>query len=174
MAANKPVVVNSTPWMDNAQIELVDNGKTGFVSDTPKTFAASIAHLIEDKKEARKMGIAGHEKVRKEYDTVRTTKMLERIYLEFLSKKGLEGICDLVDKYEEMQYFPTDYQIVNFRAEYHERMNERFDKPYPVERLSFRSRCMYEWVRNLRREQFRRRQLSGLERMSQTHGIGLD
>jgi len=48
MAARKPVVVNSTPWMDNAQIELVDHGITGFVANTPETSAQAVAFLTDD------------------------------------------------------------------------------------------------------------------------------
>lgn len=141
MAAGKPVVVNSTPWADNAQIELVDNGKTGFVANTPRTYADAVAYLIENKKEAEKMGLAGREKVEREYDVKKLVKMLEKIYLELLSKKGYTHVEKyLLKEYKNVQYFPTDYDILNYPEEYKKRLGSSFGKLSLIEKIDFKLR----------------------------------
>ena len=141
MAAGKPVVVNSTPWADNAQIELVDNGKTGFVANTPRTYADAVAYLIENKKEAEKMGLAGREKAEREYDAKKLVKMLEKIYLELLSKKGYTHVEKyLLKEYKNVQYFPTDYDILNYPEEYKKRLGSSFGKLSLIEKIDFKLR----------------------------------
>lgn len=158
MSAGKPVVVNSTPWADNAQVELVDNQKTGFVTKTPRTFAAAVAYLIENRKEAKKMGIAGRQKVEREYEARKTTKILEKIYLELLRKKGVTVRQDLIKEYEDVQYFPSDCDILNYPTEYKKRLNNCFGESYSIEKLKFRSKWAKECLRNLRRNRSRIRQ----------------
>ncbi len=149
MAAGKPVVVNSTPWADNAQIELVDNGKTGFVMNTPKTYAGAVAWLIENKKEAKKMGLAGRKKVEREYDARKITKMLERLYIELLIEKGVSVGQDLINKYKEIQYFPTDSDILNYPKEYKKRLNNRYGESSSIEELRFKFKWLLMRVKNL-------------------------
>ena len=78
MAAKKPVVVSSTPMVDNAQIELVDNGRTGFVVYTPEAFADAIAYLASNRDVAMRMGLAGYEKAKREFEAKKITRMVER------------------------------------------------------------------------------------------------
>jgi glycosyltransferase involved in cell wall biosynthesis len=44
----KPVITNSTPWQDQAQIELVRHGECGFVASTPQTVAKAMLVLADD------------------------------------------------------------------------------------------------------------------------------
>lgn len=149
MAAGKPVVVNSTPWADNAQVELVDNGKTGFIMNTPKTYADAVAWLIENKKEARRMGLAGRKKVEREYDARKITKMLEKLYIELLMEKGVSISQDLVDEYKNVQYFPTDSDILNYPKEYARRLNERYGEAASIEELRFKFKWLLMRVKKL-------------------------
>jgi glycosyltransferase involved in cell wall biosynthesis len=71
MAARKPVVVNSSPWMDNAQIELVDNWVTGFVTLTSKTFADAVAYLVKHPELAKlRKGFPVDKELLREYEYV--------------------------------------------------------------------------------------------------------
>ena len=56
MIYGKPVIANSVPWQDQAQIELVKPGKGGFISSTPKTVAQAISQLAESKDLRVQMG----------------------------------------------------------------------------------------------------------------------
>ncbi len=48
MNFGKPVIVNSTPWLDQAQIELVRHGECGFVASTPQTIGTAILKLADN------------------------------------------------------------------------------------------------------------------------------
>ena len=45
----------------------IDDGENGFLVDSPEACADRIIRLLEDEKEAKRMGIAGREKVRKKF-----------------------------------------------------------------------------------------------------------
>lgn len=122
MASRLPVVTNCTPLRDNAQVELVDHGVTGLVANTPLNFARAVSTLLKDKALARRMGSAGHDKVKKEFDRKRSVLTLEKAYVETLMKK--EGRLDrsVADKYGRVRYFPSKKDIVDFDSEYARRL----------------------------------------------------
>lgn len=129
MACKKPIVVDSTPLVDNAQIELVDNGKTGFVVYSPKAFAEAIAYLASNREVARKMGLAGYAKVKREYEAKKVTRVLEKRIIEFLRRKGMEVPKKVLKRYEKVHYSPSSKEIDNFELEYRRRLKDCFDKP---------------------------------------------
>ena len=137
MAAGKPVVVNSTPWADNAQIELVDNGLTGFVANSPRTYADSIAFLIENKKERITLGLAGLEKIKKVCDPRKIAITLGNIYLRILLNKGIKIDKKLIANYESMQNMNLYYDFQNYPSEYKKRLTDVFGRQSIIEILSF-------------------------------------
>ena len=48
MNYGKPVITNSTPWLDQAQVELVKHGQCGFIASTPVTIAEAILRLANE------------------------------------------------------------------------------------------------------------------------------
>lgn len=56
MALQKPVITNSVPWHDQAQIELVQHGKCGFVASSVRTMSAAILRLSNDVKTCNDYG----------------------------------------------------------------------------------------------------------------------
>lgn len=44
----KPIIANSTPWADQAQIELVRHNECGLIASTPETIAQAIIRLASD------------------------------------------------------------------------------------------------------------------------------
>jgi glycosyltransferase involved in cell wall biosynthesis len=134
MAARKPVVVNSSPWMDNAQIELVDNWVTGFVTLTSKTFADAVVYLVKHPELAKSMGQNGYEKAKKEYDAISNTKLLEKHYLKVLLRKGFPVDKELLREYEYVYDFPSKDSIRNYPVEYQKRLKNYFGNPSLVER----------------------------------------
>ena len=63
MAAGKPVVTLTTPWGDNAQTELVENGITGFVCCSEEGAAGALGLLCADPGLRRAMGAASGERI---------------------------------------------------------------------------------------------------------------
>jgi glycosyltransferase involved in cell wall biosynthesis len=135
MAAGKPVVVNSTPWADNAQIEIVDHGKTGLVANTPRTYADAVAYLINNKAESQKMGQLAKEKAYREFDAKKVTKMVEKLYVELLSKKASISDKEVIARYKEVNYFPSNNDIMNYPQEYAKRLSATFGNISLVEGL---------------------------------------
>ena len=69
MAAGLPVVTHPCPGLrDNAQLELVEHGVTGFVADTVGEYAGAVLHLLRHPETARRMGEAGRRKAAALFD----------------------------------------------------------------------------------------------------------
>jgi glycosyltransferase involved in cell wall biosynthesis len=64
MNLGKPVITNSTPWQDQAQLELVEHGSTGFHASTTDTMADAILKLANDVDLRTTMGRTGAERIR--------------------------------------------------------------------------------------------------------------
>ncbi|MEF2144940.1 MAG: glycosyltransferase family 4 protein [Desulfovibrionaceae bacterium] len=89
MACGLPVVTHpSMGNRDNAQLELVEHGVTGFVARDAEEFGRAVAYLLLHPDEARRMGRAGREKAVRLYRAQTVTKQLEAIYHELLQSKG--------------------------------------------------------------------------------------
>lgn len=129
MSFKKPVVARSTPLADNAQIELVDNGETGFVVYSSNAIAEAIAYLASNKAEVRRMGLAGYMKVKREYEAKKITKLLEKRILELLMAKDIEIPQKILKKYEKISQFPSRKDIDDFEFEYQRRLKDCFGKP---------------------------------------------
>ncbi|MBB5637802.1 glycosyltransferase involved in cell wall biosynthesis [Pedobacter cryoconitis] len=86
MAAGVPVVTISTPDRDNAQIELVDNGQTGFVVERNKNKIANVlAFLYEDEKIREILGESAKRKVAKDYRADKIVRSLELLIYNHLN-----------------------------------------------------------------------------------------
>ncbi|MBU1002056.1 MAG: glycosyltransferase family 4 protein [Proteobacteria bacterium] len=85
MAAGLPVVTHPCPEpRDNAQLELVDHGRTGLVANTAEEYAAAVAWLLNHPRQAAAMGEAGRAKAQRLYRAQTVTRQLEDIYLDLL------------------------------------------------------------------------------------------
>lgn len=90
MAAGLPVITHpSTGMKDNAQLELVDHGETGFVADNADEYAKAAAFLLTSPEKAQTMGRNGRQKAQRLYDTKVVIEKLEKIYLDLLKSKKL-------------------------------------------------------------------------------------
>jgi glycosyltransferase involved in cell wall biosynthesis len=77
MNYGKPVIANSTPWQDQAQIELIRHGEGGFIASTPQTIANAMAKLANDVDLRTKLGRNAQSHVRELADPVKSTDRLE-------------------------------------------------------------------------------------------------
>jgi glycosyltransferase involved in cell wall biosynthesis len=87
MALGVPVVTSSTPWTDNAQIEVVDNGVNGWVANHPRVFAEAVAELLGDERRRLEFGAAGASKARAAWSPPLLAGALEELF-ECVSKTG--------------------------------------------------------------------------------------
>ena len=85
MACGLPVIThNAEGWRDNAQVELVKHGQTGFVADTPQDYAKAIITLLRQPVLCRNMGMAGRLRAQLLFRAQDIARKLEQIYKEAL------------------------------------------------------------------------------------------
>lgn len=90
MAAGLPVVTHPCPGLrDNAQLELVDHGRTGLVAETAQEFGQALAWLLSNPDQARQMGQRGREKARELYRKQTVVQRLMTIYDRLLQEKKI-------------------------------------------------------------------------------------
>jgi glycosyltransferase involved in cell wall biosynthesis len=133
MALGVPVVTSSTPWTDNAQVEVVDNGVTGWVANHPRVFAEAVADLLGDRVRRDAFGAAAAEKVDATWHPVRLTLELERLFEAVLADGEPPG-----------DWTPSLAQQEAFEVGYNDRASAQFRVP------SARERREAEWA--VRRE----------------------
>jgi glycosyltransferase involved in cell wall biosynthesis len=73
----KPVIANSTPWQDQAQIELVRHGECGFIASTPGTVADAILKLANNADLRMRFGKNGQAHIRNLASPEESTDRLE-------------------------------------------------------------------------------------------------
>jgi glycosyltransferase involved in cell wall biosynthesis len=92
MACGLPVLTHpSAGERDNAQLELVEQGVTGFVADNAREYAAAAARLLADPALARRMGAAGRAKAARLFRAQGVAAALADLYLRLLARKGMAG-----------------------------------------------------------------------------------
>jgi hypothetical protein len=83
MMAGRPTITRSTPWGDNAQVELVANGETGYVCLTTGEMARRGIELARDASLQRSMGSAGRRRIQDLAGVETETDVLEAV-MEFV------------------------------------------------------------------------------------------
>jgi glycosyltransferase involved in cell wall biosynthesis len=107
MSLGVPAVTSSTPWTDNAQVEVIDNGVNGWLANHPQAFAEAVADLLGNEQRRRDFGAAAMEKVRTSWHpTVLTTK-LEGLF-EAIAATGAPP-SDWTPGIDQQAAFEADY-----------------------------------------------------------------
>jgi len=89
MAAGLPVVVDSTPSMDNAQVELVEHGRTGFVVKSAAAFVEAVRILATEPERRREMGRAAAARAAERFADHVVVGRWERLYLDACARAGI-------------------------------------------------------------------------------------
>jgi glycosyltransferase involved in cell wall biosynthesis len=92
-AAGLPVIVQSTPWGDNAQTMIVRHGETGFIAHTYAETRLYLQMLLADPTLAARIGAGGRNHARASFSVERTWPLLGA----FLSHV-LDGGTGLIDR----------------------------------------------------------------------------
>jgi glycosyltransferase involved in cell wall biosynthesis len=94
MQAGMPLVTRTTPWGDNAQVELVDHGQTGFVCNSVEGAVKSLLLLASDSILRAEMGTAGKNRVAALSDLSRETDLLEEVLLHVARGESLYKVTE--------------------------------------------------------------------------------
>jgi glycosyltransferase involved in cell wall biosynthesis len=135
MAFGKAVVVNSTPGVDNAQIELVDNRRTGFVVRYPVDFARAIETLLDDRILREQMGEAGYAKIKQKYSADIVTGQYERILFSVMSRTDAARVRNYANSLP-LRINPSEMQR-SFK-EYDARLSDIFGSTSMRERIAYK------------------------------------
>ena len=85
MALSKPIITNSTPWGDQAQIELVQDGYNGFIANTIYTISKKILWFTKNTQLITVMGEKSKLFINDYSDYLNSTKKLESIMKSLLT-----------------------------------------------------------------------------------------
>lgn len=131
-----PVVVDSIPLRDNAQIELVNNAQTGYVANSATAYGDALARLLQDDEKREQFGRAARSRVH-EFDVSTLVERLEGFYEQLAVEKGvLEETNQSVPSYESRRE-----SFKSFSREYERRLDDEFgesDFLHDLERRSWR------------------------------------
>ena len=94
MAAELPVITRSTPWCDNAQVELVRNNETGFVCWSIPEMARRLVELSSNETIRRKMGAAAQQRILSMANPEKETDILEAAISFCLDNKISSMVAD--------------------------------------------------------------------------------
>lgn len=97
MQCGLPIITRTTPWADNAQVELVKNGETGFVCCSVAGMTQSILELANDTALRARMSSAAKARI------VRFSNLQPETDL-------LEAVCDLVLRGTSSEVLKNRYQ----------------------------------------------------------------
>jgi glycosyltransferase involved in cell wall biosynthesis len=78
MNLGKPVITNSVPWHDQAQLELVQHGVCGWVANTRSNLNKAITSLATDPSLRKKFGQSGRRRLQKIADPGRSTQRIRQ------------------------------------------------------------------------------------------------
>lgn len=118
MSMGVPVVTISTPAKDNAQVEVVDNGDTGFVTYRLKeTIAAAINEICLNPKQAKLFG----------------KNSIQKIYNSYRAQDIVHSLEQLIFKNLGIEFKNGPYLIVNWdndlKTDYKNRCGNLFGQP---------------------------------------------
>lgn len=123
MSLGVPVVTCSTPWVDNGQVEFVENGVNGWVANHPAEFADATADLLRNRERRMEFGRRGRAEIDARLDPERLTRQLEGLYQHHLNGADPE-------------WRPSTEEIAHFEREYPARAAASFRSLTPRERLA--------------------------------------
>jgi glycosyltransferase involved in cell wall biosynthesis len=120
MYYGKPVITRSTPWGDNAQVELVENTTTGFVCLSVGEMARRGIELTRNKKLRIKLGEAARRRIKMICDAERETDVLEAV-IEFvlegksnqLLKSRGDRLKEFIKTFQNREYGISESLIVH-------------------------------------------------------------
>lgn len=109
MAAGTPIVVESTPMRDNAQIELVEHGHNGLVATGAQGMTKAIQRLYSSKNLLEEMGERGRQRANRDFDISRIAERALKAYDWCISDKAKYGEM-FKGNQEKLHKFSTQYE----------------------------------------------------------------
>lgn len=109
LAMGVPVVTSSTPWVDNAQVEFVEHGRSGWYAGHARPFAEAVADLLRDPAKREAFGAAGRADVERLLSPGDLRGRLEQLYDALLRTGRPPGPEEWSPGAAESERFAAEY-----------------------------------------------------------------
>jgi len=86
-----PVIVDSTPSLDNAQVELVDNGSTGYVVKSVAGFVSAAQKLAKNEPLRQELGSQAKSAAKQYFVDVEIARQWDEIYSQLVANHAAKG-----------------------------------------------------------------------------------
>jgi len=86
-----PVIVDSTPSLDNAQVELVDNGSTGYVVKSVAGFVSAAQKLAENEQLRQELGSQAKSAAEQFFVDSEIARQWDEVYSQLVTNQAAEG-----------------------------------------------------------------------------------
>ena len=133
LALEVPVVTCSTPWVDNAQVEFVEHGRSGWYASHPQPFAEAVADLLTDDAKRAAFGAAGRAMVESRLSAGPLTRQLEALYAALAAGEPPPS-----------EWSPSPREVESFAADYATRAAAEFRPLSARERAEARAERLRE------------------------------
>ena len=144
MLAGRPVISRSTPWGDNAQVELIENGKTGFICSSVHEMARRGIDLARSQQLRESLGKLGKARIQSLAGLEQETDVLESV-IESVMTKSKNQL--LLDREQSLYKFASSFVRREFT----------FSEPLTTNLWNAASTILFmlykltrSWVKNLR------------------------
>lgn len=127
MAHKKPIVTNATPFFDNAQVEIVENGVNGYIANNPISFSEAIVEILYNKILYKQFKTNNFLKSKRNFDANELTNDLIKMYeyvlfnepdkLNIVTKEKLDKFLIDYIKIKTKEFKPriiSDYYILDY------------------------------------------------------------
>jgi glycosyltransferase involved in cell wall biosynthesis len=132
-----PVITRSTPWCDNAQVELVEHDLTGIVCCSKEGALDAVLRLAGDPSRRAKMGAAAAERIGRISSLERETDLLEAL-IDYLVREG-----------SREEIIKRNHELLRFQSTFATRENRVWEKNAPGLRFAYLRGAAYVTFRRL-------------------------
>lgn len=133
LAMGVPVVTCSTPWADNAQVEFVEHGVSGWYASHPRPFAEATADLLGDDARRAAFGAAGAAAMERDLPPDALSARVGGLYRALAAGRGVPE-----------DWTPTVGDVADFAADYARRAHLEFRPLTARERAEARAERLRE------------------------------
>jgi hypothetical protein len=116
-----PVIVDSTPTMDNAQVEVVEHERSGLIVGSVSGFVTAARLLAEDTARRHELGQRARERAMALFADVAVAGQWQRLYIEACRAAGVAVPTVLANRLEGVTPIPSPAEYADYPAEYDRR-----------------------------------------------------
>jgi hypothetical protein len=143
MACGLPVIVNATPDMDNAQVEMCQYGSTGIIANTISVLAMKLEALYKDSNYAVQLSSAGRQFIERTF----AASIVENRLRGFLLASLKVSKPDSIPLIPPADIDPVQYHLDQVWVENYYRQEKQLQQGNPVSLTEAIDKCYLDYLR---------------------------